>query len=499
MNTSLERWPLSAIFPYERSLKIRNKAKVKSIADSIQLYGFDQPIVITETGEIIKGVGRYEALQLLQRTEATVIVNSSLSESEIISARIADNKVAESEWDKEYLFQEVDMLTREGISPQAFGFDLKALQKMFPELLLDLNGELDNKATKGIGSKSDDDEDDLLPDFDNEDHTFVEEPSSIFPFIGDKRYLRHLSHVDYLDTHPKIALCLSGGATSIASLLWLIDQGFKDKLYVLYSSVGWNIEDPTMYQYLKTVEEKTGVEIHMVGSMNPRSPSGFEDYITQFGMPSPKYGCWVERELRNPRIWSLSEGSFGLEEAVWIFNARWEDSVTKRANFPDRGEMVTGTGTMHYSNPLYLWSTVDVMRYLWKKGHRIAPMYLTQNKTNCAICPRNRAEYFIWYRKTFPVLWAKMLGYYAKGSLFTGEMSSSVLKVLSDLDHPNVNPQEFTGKSAGLSMRATEFELSQESMNSEFVVRDHSLFVDILHGAPVYRVENNLASLEICK
>lgn len=68
--------------------------------DSIQKYGFTQPVVLDKNNEIIIGHTRVKAAIKLQMTEVPVVWKDDLSEDEVKALRILDNKSHEySEWD----------------------------------------------------------------------------------------------------------------------------------------------------------------------------------------------------------------------------------------------------------------------------------------------------------------------------------------------------------------------------------------------------------------
>ena len=112
------------LLPYGNNPKQHPDEQVEKIASSIKNFGWDQPIVVDGDYEIIKGHGRYQAAKRLGLDEVPIIVQDDLTDEEARAARIADNKVAESEWDDELLASEVDMLTSEDeIDDAVLGFD----------------------------------------------------------------------------------------------------------------------------------------------------------------------------------------------------------------------------------------------------------------------------------------------------------------------------------------------------------------------------------------
>jgi hypothetical protein len=115
--------PLDNIVPYGENPKEHPQEQVDKIASSIQRFGWDQPIVVDGDGTIIKGHGRYQAAQKLGLDEVPVIEQPDLSEAEARAARIADNRVAESDWDDDLLTVELELLEESPLEIDAAGFD----------------------------------------------------------------------------------------------------------------------------------------------------------------------------------------------------------------------------------------------------------------------------------------------------------------------------------------------------------------------------------------
>jgi hypothetical protein len=113
------------LIPYANNAKEHPDEQVNKIASSIKNYGWDQPIVVDDDSEIIKGHGRLQAAKKLDLDEVPVIERTDLSDAEAKAARIADNKTAESAWDDELLEVEVEELNTE--------FDMGALELGFDD------------------------------------------------------------------------------------------------------------------------------------------------------------------------------------------------------------------------------------------------------------------------------------------------------------------------------------------------------------------------------
>ena len=117
---TVEYLPVDAVKPYAGNPR-RNKRAVAGVAESIRRYGFVNPIVIDDCGEIICGHTRLLAAQKLHMSEVPCIHASGLTEDEIRAYRLADNKVAEkSTWDEDLLFEELSAIE---MDMTVFGFE----------------------------------------------------------------------------------------------------------------------------------------------------------------------------------------------------------------------------------------------------------------------------------------------------------------------------------------------------------------------------------------
>ena len=63
--TNLEQRAVGSLRPYAGNARTHSKKQVKQIADSITRFGFTNPVLISDDGEIIAGHGRVSAAKLL--------------------------------------------------------------------------------------------------------------------------------------------------------------------------------------------------------------------------------------------------------------------------------------------------------------------------------------------------------------------------------------------------------------------------------------------------
>ena len=105
---------VSELTPYGKNAKKHDDKQVANVANSIQRFGWQQPIVIDEQGVVVIGHCRLLAAKKLKLKEVPVTIASGLTEDEIKELRIADNKTNESHWDLDLLAEDVAGLDFDG-------------------------------------------------------------------------------------------------------------------------------------------------------------------------------------------------------------------------------------------------------------------------------------------------------------------------------------------------------------------------------------------------
>ncbi len=87
---------VDALTPYARNPRTHSKKQIRQIADSIERFGFNNPVLIDRAGGIVAGHGRVEAAKLLGLENVPTIRLEDLSEAEVRAYVIADNRLADS-------------------------------------------------------------------------------------------------------------------------------------------------------------------------------------------------------------------------------------------------------------------------------------------------------------------------------------------------------------------------------------------------------------------
>lgn len=114
---------------YSKNAKRHPESQVQKIARSIQEFGWQIPVLISETDEIIAGHGRVLAADLLNIKQIPCLRATGLTPNQVKAFRLADNKVSESDFDLVAVVTELSDLDLSGFDFTVTGFD------EIPELL----------------------------------------------------------------------------------------------------------------------------------------------------------------------------------------------------------------------------------------------------------------------------------------------------------------------------------------------------------------------------
>lgn len=117
--------PTSALRPYRSNARTHSKHQIRQIADSIRRFGFTNPVLISDDGEIIAGHGRVRAASELGMERVPTLRLSHLSPAERRAYVLADNKLAlNAGWDSEILAIELQALVDIEFDVTLTGFSL---------------------------------------------------------------------------------------------------------------------------------------------------------------------------------------------------------------------------------------------------------------------------------------------------------------------------------------------------------------------------------------
>ena len=136
---------LGEIQPYSKNAKKHDARQIKNVAESIKQYGFVQPIVVDSDGVIVIGHCRVLAAKKLGIKEVPCVCVDDLTPEQVNALRLVDNKSNESEWDFDFLKEELPLVD---LSDFDFEWDLPAdsecVEKQFRKFMTIQAEETDN-------------------------------------------------------------------------------------------------------------------------------------------------------------------------------------------------------------------------------------------------------------------------------------------------------------------------------------------------------------------
>jgi len=122
---NIEWRSVEALEAYAGNARTHSKTQVNQIAKSIETFGFTNPVLISDDGEIVAGHGRVMAAKELGMSEVPVLRLSHLNADQRRAYVIADNKLAmNAGWDVEILAIELQALIDIEFDPTITGFSL---------------------------------------------------------------------------------------------------------------------------------------------------------------------------------------------------------------------------------------------------------------------------------------------------------------------------------------------------------------------------------------
>ena len=149
--------PLDMLVPYDNNPRLNDDA-VPAVMESIRLFGFKVPMVISKERVIIAGHTRLKAAKRLAMKSVPCIMADDLTEDEINAFRLADNKSAEiAQWDGRALLAELQKLSESEnpIDMEKLGFE--SMETLLEELARQESSDLDDLLNE------EEDIDDTLP------------------------------------------------------------------------------------------------------------------------------------------------------------------------------------------------------------------------------------------------------------------------------------------------------------------------------------------------
>jgi DNA modification methylase len=150
----IEHLAIGSLKPWARNARTHSKKQIRQIAESIQMFGFTNPVMIDNANSILAGHGRVEAARLIGMDQVPCVRLELMNESQKRAYVLADNKLAlNAGWDEDLLADELSALM--GLD-DAFDISITGFT------IAEIDSLIEAKATEEPG----DPDDDVLPDDD---------------------------------------------------------------------------------------------------------------------------------------------------------------------------------------------------------------------------------------------------------------------------------------------------------------------------------------------
>ena len=131
---AIEPMPVASLRPHPGNARTHSRKQIRQIADSIERFGFTNPVLIGHDGGIIAGHGRVEAAKLLGLQTVPTVRLSHLTPAQRRAYVIADNKLAlNAGWDRELLAIELQGLIDIDFDVELTGFSLAEVDIVLDE------------------------------------------------------------------------------------------------------------------------------------------------------------------------------------------------------------------------------------------------------------------------------------------------------------------------------------------------------------------------------
>jgi DNA modification methylase len=144
MTLSVQSRPIGNLQLDPRNARIHKPRQINQIAQSIEAFGFNVPVLVDHTGKVIAGHGRVLACKKLGWESVPTIELAHLTPEQARAFAIADNRLTEtSSWDDALLAESLRELSAVDLS-----FDIEATGFTMGEIDLRIEGAVDPAGSK---------------------------------------------------------------------------------------------------------------------------------------------------------------------------------------------------------------------------------------------------------------------------------------------------------------------------------------------------------------
>lgn len=144
LSLAVEVWDLDKIKPHPKNPKKHSPEQVKNLAGIIKRNGWTSPIIVEKDGTIIAGHGRRLAAMELGLKSVPVICRADLTAEQAMALRLADNRIASTDYDLKLEQEQLAELAMSAIDfpLTMLGYKEKELEFLAGEMLGDIDLEV---------------------------------------------------------------------------------------------------------------------------------------------------------------------------------------------------------------------------------------------------------------------------------------------------------------------------------------------------------------------
>lgn len=123
---------MGELVEFEANSRTHSEKQIQKVVDSINEFGFTNPLLVDENNIIIAGHCRLEAVKRLKFDEVPCIVLDGLSDEQRSACVIADNRLAlDAGWDYDILRDQLEFLKDSDYGLHNTGFDEDEIIEIF--------------------------------------------------------------------------------------------------------------------------------------------------------------------------------------------------------------------------------------------------------------------------------------------------------------------------------------------------------------------------------
>jgi len=339
----IEMLKVSEVVEYENNAKLHPDYQIRQIANSIEKFGFNDPIAIDQNNIIIEGHGRLKAALLLGLEKVPVIRIEHLSEAEKRAYIIAHNKLNTSTgYDEEILAREINNLCED-----SFDF-FSELGMSNNEIFSEIDKISDDVDDEINGDKRD--SDDIVNEADERGEVNKIKSEKKAVRFADIHYLKakHAKDLGVIPSKKEQIRCITQGCFNMYSILVAISQMFEDPVEELYLST-FSIKGNVIVGLFQMLEAGIVQKMRLIiaATMVNRTPKRIQQIRELSAMFRDKYDVQTKLTENHSKIMLIKSGenfyclegsgnlsdnaqieqySISNSEEVYNFHKKWMDS-----------------------------------------------------------------------------------------------------------------------------------------------------------------------------